>query len=80
MSEYIKRIPVNLEIKSFLITFEYVTWKGNHRKIDKRTVKHSNLEEAKKAFNKAAEHFRTMYNVQILNIEEVQGENQVLDL
>ena len=80
MSEYIKRIPVNLEIKSFLITFEYVTWKGNHRKIDKRMVKHINLEEAKKAFNKAAEHFRTMFNVSILNIEEIAGENQVIDL
>lgn len=80
MSEYIKRIPVNLEIKSFLITFEYVTWKGNHRKTDKRMVKHINLEEAKKAFNKATEHFRTMFNVSILNIEEIVGEKQVIDL
>ena len=76
----VKKIPVKLEIKTFLITFEYVTWKGNHRKIDKRLIKHINSEEAKKAFKEAAEHFRTMFNVSILNIEEMAGENQVIDL
>ena len=74
--EQIKRIPTQLIVKEFLITFEYVTWKGNHRKTDKRTIK----QEAKKAFKKAVEHFRTMFNVSILNIEEVSGENQVVDL
>ena len=76
----VKKIPVKLEIKTFLITFEYVTWKGNHRKIDKRLIKHINSEEAKKAFKKASEHFRTMFNVSILNIEEIVGEKQVIDL
>lgn len=76
----IKQIPVKLQIKEFLITFEYVTWKGNHRKTDKRLIKHINSEEAKKAFKKAAEHFRTMFNVSILNIEEISGENQEIDL
>lgn len=75
-----KRISTQLEIKSFLITFEYVTWKGKHRKTDKRMVKHINSEEAKKAFKKSAEHFRTMFNVSILNIEEIAGEKQVIDL
>ena len=75
-----KRIPTKLEIKSFLITFEYVTWKGNHRKTDQRMVKHINSEEAKKVFKKAAEHFRTMFNVSILNIKEMAGDNQVIDL
>ena len=78
--EQIKRIPTQLIVKEFLITFEYVTWKGNHRKTDKRTIKHINSEEAKKAFKKAVEHFRTMFNVSILNIEEVSGENQVVYL
>ena len=76
----VKKIPVKLEIKTFLITFEYVTWKGNRRKIDKRLIKHINSEEAKKAFKKASENFRTMFNVRILNIEEIAGENQVIDL
>ena len=76
----VKRIPVKLEIKTFLITFEYVTWKGNRRKIDKRLIKHINSEEAQKAFLKAAKHFRTMFNVSILNIEEMQEENQEIDL
>ena len=31
--EQIKRIPTQLIVKEFLITFEYVTWKGNHRKL-----------------------------------------------
>lgn len=78
--EQIKRIPTQLTVKEFLITFEYVTWKGNHRKIDKRSIKHINSEEAKKAFKKASEYFRTMFNVSILSIEEMVGENQVIDL
>ena len=78
--DQVKRIPTQLEIKSFLITFEYVTWKGNHRKTDQRMVKHINSEEAKKVFKKAAEHFRTMFNVSILNIKEMAGDNQVIDL
>lgn len=76
----IKTIPTKLEIKKFVVTFEYVTWKGKHRKTDKRLIKHINSEEAKKAFKEAAEHFRTMFNVRILNIEEIAGENQVIDL
>lgn len=78
--EQVKRIPIKLQIKEFLITFEYVTWKGNHRKIDKRSIKHINSEEAKKAFKRAAENFRTMFNVSILNIEEITGQNQEIDL
>ena len=78
--EKIKTIPTKIQVNKYLITFEYETWKGHHRKIDKRLIKHINSEEAQKAFLKAAKHFRTMFNVSILNIEEMQEENQEIDL
>ena len=78
--EKIKTIPTKIQVNKYLIAFEYETWKGHHRKTDKRLIKHINSEEAKKAFKEAAEHFRTMFNVRILNIEEIAGENQVIDL
>jgi hypothetical protein len=76
----IKRIPTKLEIKEFLITFEYQTWKGHHRKIDKRRVKHIDSELAKKEFKKAASKFRTAFNVQILNVEEIKENKQEIVL
>lgn len=78
--EKIKTVHTQIKIREFVINFEYETWKGHHRKTDKRIVKHINAEEAKKAFNEAAEHFRTMFNVRILSIDEIAGENQVIDL
>ena len=76
----IKRIPVKIEIKEFIITFEYETWKGHHRKIDKRTVKHIDLDLAKKEFKKAADKFRTAFNVSILNVEEIKGSSETIEL
>jgi hypothetical protein len=76
----IKRIPVKLEIKEFLITFEYQTWKGHHRKIDKRRIKHVDSEAAKKEFKRAASKFRTTFNVSILNVEEIKENKQEIDL
>lgn len=78
--EKIKRIPTKLQIKEFLINYEYETWKGHHRKIDKRRIKHVNLEEAKKAFEKVAGNFRTAFNVQILNVVEISENIQEIDL
>lgn len=76
----IKRIPVKLEIKDFVVTFEYQTWKGHHRKIDKRRIKHINSELAKKEFKKAASKFRTTFNVQILSVEEIKENKQEIAL
>lgn len=76
----IKRIPVKLEIKEFLITFEYQTWKGNHRKIDKRSIKHFVQEEAKRVFKNWSKSIRTMSNVKILDIAEIKENNQVIEL
>lgn len=52
--EKIKTIPTKIQVNKYLIAFEYETWKGHHRKTDKRLIKHINSEEAKKAFKKAA--------------------------
>lgn len=78
--DQIKRIPVKLEIKEFVVTFEYQTWKGHHRKIDKRRIKHVDSESAKKEFKKAANNFRTAFNVQILNVEEIKENKQEIVL
>lgn len=78
--EEIKRIPIKLEIKEFLITFEYQTRKGDHRNIDKRTMKHIDPELAKKEFKKVANKFRTMFNVSILNIEQTNNKSEIIEL
>ena len=78
--EDLKRIPVKLEIKEFIITFEYQTWKGHHRKIDKRRIKHVDLDLAKKEFKKAADKFRTAFNVSILSVEENKDSLEIIEL
>lgn len=67
----IKRIPTKLEIREYLITFEYETFKGHKRKTDQRGIKHFNLEEARKEFKNWSKKIRTMSNVQILDIQEI---------
>lgn len=76
----IKRIPVTLEIKEFLISFEYQTWKGKHRKTDKRNIKHFDYQEAKRAFKKWSKSVRTMSNVQILDMVEIEENKQEIVL
>lgn len=76
----IKRIPVKLEIKEFCITFEYIAWRSNKRKIDKRSIKHFDKDEAKKVFKEWSSNIRTMSNAKILDIEEIQENSQVIEL
>lgn len=76
----VKRIPTKLEIKEFIITFDYETWKGKNRKTDKRIIKHFNLQEARAAFIKWSKTVRTMSNVQILDIAEVKENKQEIVL
>lgn len=78
--EDIKRIPTKLEVKEFLITFEYETWKGHHRKTDKRRIKHFDSVEAKKEFLKVAQGYRTMSNVSILDVIELKENKQEIVL
>lgn len=70
--EKIKRIATKIEIKEFIITFNYETWKSKKRKEDKRIIKHINLEEAKKSFRAWSKTIRTMSNVEILDIAELK--------
>ncbi len=72
----IKRIPVKLEIKDFIITFEYRTWKSKNRKIDKRIIKHYSRQEARDYFRKWSKKIRTMSNVEILDTVELKETRQ----
>lgn len=76
----VKRIPTKLEIKEYLITFEYKTWKGHKRKTDQRRIKHFDLEAAKKVFKKWSKTVRTMSNAEILDIKEVEENKQEIVL
>lgn len=78
--EGIKRIPTQLEIKEFIITFDYETWKGKKRKEDKRKIRHFDKQEAKKLFKAWAKAIRTMSNVQILDIAEIKENKQEIEL
>jgi len=75
----VKRIAVNLIIKEFLITFDYETRKG-HRKEQQRYIKHLNKEDAKGSFTAWAKEVRTMSNVKILGITELEARAQEIAL
>ncbi|MBU3173318.1 hypothetical protein [Clostridium estertheticum] len=77
--EEVKRIPINLVVSEFLLTFEYETRKG-HRREQQRHIKHLNKEEAKKAFGEWYKGIRTMSNVKILDITELKDRTQVIVL
>lgn len=78
--EEVKRIPTVLEIKDFIITFEYIAWRSNKRKTDKRSIKHFDKDEAKKVFKEWSSNIRTMSNAKILDIKEIQENSQVIEL
>ncbi|CAI3548109.1 hypothetical protein [Clostridium neonatale] len=78
----IKRIPTKLQIKEFLITFEYETRKG-YRREQQRKVKHFTKEAAKEILNNwlnTAERKRSMANVKILGIDEIEENKQEIVL
>lgn len=76
----VKTIPTKLDIKEFLIIFEYETWKGHKRKTDQRRIKHYDLEAAKKVFKKWSKTVRTISNAQILDIKEIEDNKQEIVL
>jgi hypothetical protein len=78
--EEIKRIPTRLDIRDFIITFEYEAFRSHKRKTDKRRIKHFNSEEAKKEFKMWAKKSRTMSNAQILDIKEIEDNKQEIVL
>lgn len=78
--EEIKRIPIKLEVREFVITFEYETWKGHHRRTDKRSIKHFSLEKAKAKFKEWTIKSRTISNAKILDIAEIKENIQEIEL
>lgn len=75
----LKRIPVHVTIKEFIIYFEYLTVKGYHRETKMR-IKNFTKDEASKAFKEWADKQRTMCNVSILHIEEIVGNEQIIEV
>ena len=80
MAQDIKRIPTRVVIHEYLITFEYETWKGKKRKIDKRILKLPNLEDPKKVFKEWVKSIRTIAKAEILTIEEIKENKQEIVL
>jgi hypothetical protein len=74
--EEIKRIPIKLEVKDFLITFKYETWKSHKGKEGKVIIKHFDRQEARDYFRKWAKKIRTMSNVKILDTVELKETRQ----
>ncbi|CAI3661592.1 MULTISPECIES: hypothetical protein [Clostridium] len=78
----VKTIPTKLEIKEFIITFEYQTRKGDRRE-QQRKIKHFTKEDAKEILNNwlnTAERNRSMANVKILGIDEIKENKQEIVL
>ena len=78
--EQIKRIPTRVIIHEYLITFEYETWKGKKRKIDKRRLKLPNSEDPSKTFKNWWKNVRTIAKAEILTIEEIKENKQEIVL
>ena len=76
----IKRIPTKIIIHEYLITFEYETWKGQERKIDKRILKIPNCEDPKKVFKEWVKSIRTIAKAEILVIVEIKENKQEIVL
>lgn len=76
ISNFIKEIPVNIMLHTYKITFSYETWKGHERKTDVRKITHLSLDDAKRKFKEWSHKTRTMSNVQILDIEEINSKRK----
>lgn len=77
--ENIKKIPVQVVVNEYLITFEYTTIKGYSRE-QQRIIRHFNKELAIKAFKMWASKSRTMLNAKILGIVKSEKETKVIDI
>lgn len=77
--DLIKRIPVHITIKEYLIYFEYLTVKG-YRRENQMRIKKFTKEEAIKAFTEWVNKQRTMCNATILHIEEIVENEQVIEI
>lgn len=67
----VKKIPIKLAIKDYLITFSYETKKGHYRQ-QQRTLKHFDRSAIEGTFKNWSKKQRTMLNVKILGIDEIK--------
>ena len=74
----LKRIRNKLIINSYRITFEYETKKG-YRREQQRLINDLNKDSAKENFKCWADNIRTMFNVKILGIVEL-NEKQIIEI
>lgn len=75
----LKRIPTNICIREYRISFTYETLKGQYRE-QQRLIKQLTLEDAKSRFEEWAKTVRTMFKVEILNIEEIENNKEYIEL
>ena len=79
MNEVIKNIPSNIASFKYLVTFSYETKKGYYRE-QQRYVRHINKESAKIWFTSWSDSIRTMFNVKILSIDEIENSREDIEL
>lgn len=75
----IKRIPIKVVTKEFVIDFEYETKKGRVSN-DRRVLRHIDIELAKVEFKLWIKQSRTMFNAKILNVVEKEYSFQIIEL
>lgn len=75
----IKKIKRKITINTYLITFEYETYRG-YRREQQRTIRDFSEEEARAHFYMWGKEQRTMTNVKILGIEELEEQREEFDL
>lgn len=73
METCLKKIPLDIMLYTYKITFSYNTWKSNQRKTDVRIITHLTYEDAKIAFKEWSKKSRTMSNVEILDMVEINS-------
>lgn len=74
-----KRIANKLEICMYKITFSYETFKGYYRE-QIREIKAINLDQAKEVFKAWSKTVRTMVNVKILAIKEIENTREIIEI
>lgn len=75
----IKKIRTSIIVKTYLVTFEYVTRKG-YRREQQRLLTASSIEDPEETFNNWAKNCRTISNAKILGIVEIKEEQKKIDL
>lgn len=79
MNINIKKINRKLTLNTYLVTFEYETYKG-YRREQQRIIKGFSKEEIKDFFKEWVNNIRTMSNVKILGVEKQEEYTQEVEI